>query len=92
MPNYQVEIFRTTQDQATITLQAQTAQDAELLAGQMVDDLSWEVTEENFTCYSQELPTQSSGYTSMASVLTESQNPTPQEEASTSTYTPLLNR
>ena len=92
MPNYQVEIFRTTQDQATITVQAQTAQDAELLVGQMVDDLSWEVTEENFTCYSQEFSTQSSGYTSMASVLAELQDPTPQEEVSTSSYTPLLNR
>ena len=89
MPNYQVEIFRTTQDQATVTVQAQTAQDAELLVGQMVDDLSWEVTEENFTCYSQEFPVQSSGYTSMASVL---QNPAPQQETPTSTYTPLLNR
>lgn len=85
MPYYQVEIFRTTQDVATVEVEALNGQEAEQIAGQSYD-LNWEVQEEQLT-FSTTLTSPEHGYTSMASLLTEQLSVQP-----TSGYVPLGNR
>jgi len=84
MPYYQVEIFRTTQDTATLEVQAPNEQQAEQIAGQSYD-LDWNVQEEHFT-FSTTLSSSKQGYTSMTSLL--AQQPLTQP---TSGYVPLVN-
>lgn len=86
MPLYQVELFRTLQDQATTTVNASSSQEAQALAGQQIDDLDWYTVDENIT-FDSTLQTETPGYTSIASVLTQVEAP-----ASDSGYTPLVNR
>ena len=49
MPLYQVELFRTVQDQATVTVSAASSQEAQALAGQQINDLEWYVVDEDIT-------------------------------------------
>lgn len=87
MPLYQVELFRTVQDQATVTVSAASSQEAQALAGQQINDLEWYVVDEDITFDATTTTRLANGYTSMASILAQS-NVSPDA----STYTPLVNR
>lgn len=87
MPLYQVELFRTVQDQATVTVSAASSQEAQALAGQQINDLEWYVVDEDITFDTTTTTRLANGYTSMASILAQS-NVSPDA----STYTPLVNR
>ena len=89
MPYYQIEIFRTVQDQATLSLEAPNQQAAEQAAGQSIDDLDWNVSEEHITFNSTVIGT-SENYVSMASLL--SQGARSREISNASSYTPLVVR
>ena len=92
MPYYQVELFRTVHDQATTTVMAKTSQEAHTLAGQQVDDLDWQIEDENIT-FGSTIQIEPQGYTSMASVLAQMQSFSSSETStSASSYTPLVNR
>ena len=92
MPFYQVELFRTVQDQATVTLSASNTQEAQALAGQEVDNLDWHIVDENIT-FDSTVQAEPLGYTSMASVLAQMESFPPAETpVSNSGYTPLVTR
>ena len=92
MPFYQVELFRTVHDQAITTVMAKNSQEAHSLAGQQVDDLDWQIEDENIT-FGSTIQIAPQGYTSMASVLAQMESFSPPETSiSTPGYTPLVTR
>lgn len=89
MPYYQIEIFRTVQDQAVTTVQASNEQEAEQLAGQLVDDLDWHLVDEQIT-FDSVIAQPENTYTSMSSLLSQPANAAPQ--VASTNYTPLTNQ
>ena len=92
MPYYQVELFRTVQDQATVTVNANNAQEAELLAGARAEYLDWNIVEEDVT-FNSTSQVETNEYTSMASILARMTSFSDVETPpASSSYTPLVNR
>tara|TARA_Y100000592_G_C5446328_1_gene306196 strand:+ start:357 stop:635 length:279 start_codon:yes stop_codon:yes gene_type:complete len=90
MPYYQIEIFRTVQDQTVTTVQASNEQEAEQFAGQLIDDLDWHLVDEQITFDSVSISQPENTYTSMSSLLSQPADAAPQ--VASTNYTPLTNQ